>query len=75
MLIISCEIPSNLTLDEKETAKNILSKDSENEKKLEEKIKSGEIKTVKTILEEVVTKQPRYHQEEHSEGTPECVQQ
>lgn len=66
----------SFSVDEKETLKKLLSKDNKTELDIEEKIKSGEIKTTKTILEDKVIKQnTRSQSRDHSEGAPECVQQ
>lgn len=69
--------PSKLSLEEKESVKNILSKNLDVETTMENKIRSGEIKSEKTILEDKVSRNPfnESFREEPKEGVHECVHQ
>jgi len=69
---------NNFTKTEKDTLKELLSKGLDKEKLMEEKIKSNNIETVKTLLEnKPPPRQQResYQRNPRQEGQPECVQQ
>lgn len=69
---------NNFTKNERDTLKELLSKGLDKEKIMEEKIKSNNIETVKTILENKPKprqRQESYQHQSRQEGPPECVQQ
>ncbi len=65
----------NIEPEEIDTVKKILSKNCINELNMEDKIKSGEIKTIKTTLEEVTSNNFSQHVDDPEDGQPQCVQQ
>ncbi len=65
----------NLSIEEIETVKRILSKDNKVELEMEEDIKSGKIVTTKTILENVESNNFKKTTNNDHEGAPQCTQQ
>lgn len=66
---------NKLSEEEKETLKNLLSKDEEMELDMEKSIKNGQIKTNKTILEHANVREQTSSSNDSDDGPPQCTQQ